>query len=368
MTSSSEGQISPEDRMLILSLSRVCGLGPISFRNLLKRFYSVQNIFETDVRELEKVVSQNIAREIKSAKLLQETGIFVKDITKLGIEYFTISDENYPKFLKEIHDPPIVLYYRGDFQKISFLRAISVVGTRRCSEYGKLVTKRFVSALAESGFTIVSGLAFGIDKAAHEAALAANGGTVAVLPGGVDKAVPLSNYQIFKKILKNGLIVSEEAMGSKLSSGMFPSRNRIISGLSIGTLVIEAGARSGALITAYQALEQGREVFAVPGDVLREKSKGTNSLIKRGEAKLVQTVDDILVEFGIKNENKMKKKASYSSSEKRVIDAIISGYTDVDSVSQYLGTEVSSLLSTISLMEIEGKLAKNEKNQYFVLK
>ncbi|MDD3647840.1 MAG: DNA-processing protein DprA [Candidatus Dojkabacteria bacterium] len=368
MTLTQTGQISPEDRLLILALSRIPGLGPVTFKDLLGKFQSVRQVCKAKSTELRECLHSDIVKVIKSADLIELAKNYESEICELGINYTTVLDSDYPGILKEIHDPPIVLYYRGDLSNKSIAKAISVVGTRDYSKYGEVITRQLVCSLVEAGFIIVSGMAFGIDKIAHEAALEAEGTTIAVLPNGVEKSVPRSNEQLFQKILQKGLVVSERAVETELHSGMFPSRNRIISGLTLGTLVVEAGVRSGALITAYQALEQGREVFAVPGDIMREKSEGTNLLIKRGGAKLIQSVSDILEEFGIFGKDLGRKQKNYIAEEQRIVDAIISGFNDVDKLSQHLCVNVSELLGIISIMEIECKLAKNEKNQYFVLK
>jgi len=202
-----------------------------------------------------------------------------------------LQDKNYPAILKEIHSPPKELYVKGKI--LPQEKAIAIVGTRNCSDYGKQVAYDFSSKLAKLGITIVSGLAQGIDTCAHQAALEAKGRTIAVLGTGINNIYPRFNTKLAEEISKNGAVISEyepEANGTKYT---FPQRNRIISGLSLGTIVIEAPERSGALITADFAMEQNREVFIIPGPIYSENSKGTNQLIKQG-AKLITNIEDVL--------------------------------------------------------------------------
>jgi len=219
-------------------------------------------------------------------------------ITDNNIKTISPSDANYPKLLGEIHDPPKILYFRGD---VSLLHSpcLGVVGTRKLSLYGKEVTEYFVTQLVQNGFTVVSGLALGIDAVAHRTALKTKGNTIAVLGTGIDdKSIyPKDHIQLIHEILENrGLIISEYKPGTGGSKWTFPARNRIISGLSYGVVVVEADYKSGALITAKCALDQNRDVFAIPGNVFSQKSNGTNMLIQNG-AKLVHAPCDILEEY-----------------------------------------------------------------------
>lgn len=210
---------------------------------------------------------------------------------------FSISETKYPKLLKEIADPPELLYVRGRGSKINLEKTIGVVGSREISPYGRMMTATLVSDLVKNGFTIVSGLALGVDTIAHETAIAAAGKTIAVLGCGIDIIYPTRNALLYQSIVNgNGAIVSEFGPGIKTDVARFKTRNRIISGLSLGVLVIEGSERSGSLITAKYALEQGRDVFAVPGEVTNKNSRATSILLKNG-AKLVESASDIIEEL-----------------------------------------------------------------------
>ncbi|MDP8269273.1 MAG: DNA-processing protein DprA [Candidatus Tenebribacter davisii] len=217
-------------------------------------------------------------------------------IEQYNIKFVSILDDDYPGPLKNIFDPPPFLFYRGIIKKDDFRRAIGVVGTRKASNYGKLMTKKIVQELAASGFMIVSGLAYGIDTISHLAALDRRAITYAVMGTGVDQIYPSRNRELAERILENGVLISEFVPGSKAEKWNFPIRNRIISGLSLGCLIIEGNKKSGALLTAKFAMDQNRDVFALPGDVNRPQAEGPNYLIKLG-AKIITKAADILEEY-----------------------------------------------------------------------
>jgi DNA processing protein len=352
-------------------LSRVDGLGPCKFKKLIGKFGTTKRVFEARENCLSQLVGAKVASKIKCNEGIDDIESYIRELEKHEVKFLTYFDDNYPKILKEIHDPPIVIYSKGDYKKADFAKCIAVVGTRNCTRYGKEVVKELVKGLVNAGLIIVSGMAFGIDKMAHEAAINCGGRTIAVLSGGVDSPSPRSNRSIYQNILNHGCVISEYGLSCDIFAGMFPIRNRIIAGISIGTIVIEAGRRSGALITAYQALEQGREVFAVPSDIFSSKSIGTNSLIKKGNAKLVQSVDDILEEFGFVIDcakDKKRVKSELSPEEKKVIDVLIGEPASIDEIAEKTNIEISRLLQIISIMEIEQKVAKGEKNLYFIVR
>jgi DNA processing protein len=216
-------------------------------------------------------------------------------LKEAGGKIITLKDDVYPKRLREIYDPPPLLYVRGELKEEDEL-AISIVGSRKTSPYGRWITEKMSQELVRHGVTIVSGMARGIDALAHSGAISGGGRTIAVLGCGVDVIYPSENRSLFAKIIDHGAVLSEFSMGSPPEGGHFPKRNRIISGLSIGVVVVQASAESGSLITASYALEQGREVFAVPGNIGAEGSRGTHQLIKEG-AKLVESSEDILEEI-----------------------------------------------------------------------
>lgn len=354
---------------MTLVLSRIEGLGPRSFLQLLDKFKRVSNIFCAQFEELSQVVPASLAREVKTLDPLKDVKVYLEILKEKEVAFKTILDQDYPELLRQIYDPPIVLYYRGDFRIDDFKRCFSVVGTRNCTSYGEEVTKKLVQSLVHAGFVIVSGMAFGIDKLAHEVSMKNGGRTIAVLSRGVEEPCPKANYRIYEKVLSNGCVVSEYDSDRSITPGMFPSRNRIIAGLSVGILVIEAGEKSGALITAYQGLEQGRDVFAVPASVFNEKGKGTNSLIKKGNAKLVQEASDILEEYGFKLDiGYQSDKIRYSSDEQKIIDCLLREPATVDEIALTLDWRITHLLQVLTMMEIEQKVAKDNRNKYFIVK
>ncbi|MCF6238534.1 MAG: DNA-processing protein DprA [Candidatus Marinimicrobia bacterium] len=282
----------------IIRILSIQGVGPRRSLDLFQKFGSLKNIFSASSHQLVEVsgVTQKIAQAILAP--LDEDLLVgqVKLLEKFKIEIITIWDQNYPRLLKQIYDPPIVLFCRGDLELLN-KPSIGMVGTRTPTSYGKEITAEFSADLGNRGYTLVSGAAKGIDTVAHRACLHTKGRTIAVLGNGIDRVYPAENRELYAEITAHGLLISEFLMGSKPDAPNFPRRNRIISGLSAGTVVIEAAEQSGSLITAYYALDQNREVFAVPGNVKSRQSHGTHHLIRQG-AKLVESVADIVEELG----------------------------------------------------------------------
>jgi len=280
-----------------LALSLVPGVGSILFKRLLERFKTPEAVFRAAAKELSAVegLGEKVAQAIREGPFEKKVERELYLLEKVGGRILTLGDENYPKRLKDIYDPPPVLYVRGALRKQDEL-AISIVGSRKTSPYGRWFTERVSRELVQQGVTIVSGMARGIDSVAHQGAISEGGRTIAVLGCGVDIVYPRENRKLFEQVIDHGAVVSEFPMESPPEAGHFPKRNRIISGLSLGVVVVQAGKDSGSLITANYALEQGRDVFAVPGNVGAESSQGTNQLIKEG-AKLVESSEDILQEI-----------------------------------------------------------------------
>jgi len=286
-----------DDIFYWLALSLTPGVGSILIKRLLDRFKAPEAVFRAPVKELLSIegLGEKVAKEIRKGPLDKAVEKELNFLKELGGTILTIKEDAYPKRLKYIYDPPALLYVRGALKKEDEL-AVAIVGSRKTSPYGRWITERVSQELARRGVTVVSGMARGIDSAGHKGAISGGGRTIAVLGCGVDVVYPSENRNLFHQIIDRGAILSEFPMGSPPEGGHFPRRNRIISGLSIGVVVVQASAESGSLITASYALEQGREVFAVPGNVGAEGSRGTNRLIKEG-AKLVETSEDILEEI-----------------------------------------------------------------------
>jgi DNA processing protein len=287
----------PEEKLYWIGLNLVPRVGRITFQKLLTYFGSPQQVFQASYRDLLQVpgVGQKLAEEITSFSLEEALQREMKNIERYGIQILTLADSCYPPLLKAIYDPPPVLYYQGNLLQQDNT-AIALVGSRKPTSYGKLVAERFAQDLAARQITVVSGLARGIDGAAHRGVLKAGGRTIAVAGCGLDIVYPAEHRHLKEQIIQQGAWLSEFPLGTQPDRMNFPLRNRIISGLALGTVVIEAGERSGSLITAEWALDQGREVFAVPGNITSPVSRGAHKLLKAG-AKLVEGIEDILEEL-----------------------------------------------------------------------
>ncbi|MGB9627170.1 MAG: DNA-processing protein DprA [Thermodesulfobacteriota bacterium] len=286
-----------DEKFYWLALNFVPGIGSVLFRRLIDRFRDPEAVFRATEKELLNVegVSKNLIIEIKKGPSEKRVRKELTLVNEIGGKLLTIRDELYPNRLREIYDPPPLLYLRGDLKREDEL-AVAVVGSRKTTPYGRWMAEKISQDLSQHGITIVSGMARGIDSVAHLGALSSGGRTIAVLGCGVDVIYPSENRALSKKIIEQGALLSEFPMGTPPESSHFPRRNRIISGLALGVVIVQAGERSGALITAGYALEQGREVFAVPGNVGAETSRGANRLIREG-AKMVESSEDILEEI-----------------------------------------------------------------------
>jgi DNA processing protein len=280
-----------------IALSRVKGLGCVTFKKLVAHFGDPAAAFSSTSSELSAIegVDANVIEGLRGFAEWEEVEKEMRRAEQAGVMLIPFSDPNYPPRLRMIADPPPLLYVKGAICADDD-RAVAVVGSRSASEYGQRVARNLCRDLASLGFTVVSGMARGLDGAAHEAALSAGGRTLAVLGSGVDRPYPPEHEKLYHRIREKGAVISEFPMGTRPLAFNFPARNRLISGLSLGVVVVEATEKSGSLITAALALEQGREVFAVPGEVGASRSRGTHQLIRQG-AKLVESAADIVEEI-----------------------------------------------------------------------
>lgn len=284
------------ERECLIGLNRIPQLTPKRGKQLLGHFESFQEVWSAPAGQLASVLGSSMLGEaIASARSDAAIDEELEKADQMGVRLITLVDPEYPSLLREIDDPPFALYVRGKLP-IDTACTIGIVGTRRGTQYGKLVAARLASQLALKGIIIVSGLAAGVDAAAHQGTLDVGGHTVAVLGCGLDVSYPKTNQPLFERIAVEGTAMSEYPLGTRPAKWTFPQRNRILSGLCRGVVVVQAPARSGSLITARLALEQGREVFSVPGNITTATSAGTNGLIRQG-AKIVETIDDVLEEF-----------------------------------------------------------------------
>jgi DNA processing protein len=280
-----------------LALGRIRGVGGVSFKKITARFADPAAVFRASAAELAEI--EGLHRElIHSIANFNDWAEIDKEIQRAraaGIKMIPFSDAAYPGSLRAIADPPPLLYVKGELRD-NDSKAIAIVGSRSASDYGRRIARDLARGLASFGFTVVSGMARGIDGMAHESALQAGGRTLAVLGSGVDRAYPPEHEMLYRRISESGAVISELPMGARPIAFNFPARNRLISGLSLGVVVVEATEKSGSLITASLAAEQGREVFAVPGEAGASRSRGSHRLIRQG-AKLVETVEDIIEEI-----------------------------------------------------------------------
>jgi DNA processing protein len=327
-------------------------------RTLLDRFGGPEHVFKASRRELEMVegIGERLAALITETDIQGKVRSELKLVEELNASLVTFTDKSYPNNLKQIYDPPALLYVRGDLQAKDDL-AISMVGSRLSSSYGRMITERIAGDMARHGVTIVSGMARGIDSAAHRGALSAGGRTIAVLGCGVDIVYPPENRRLFEEITAHGAVISEFPMSTPPEGTNFPRRNRIISGLSLGVVVVQADSRSGSLITAGLALEQNRDVFAVPGNVGMARSRGTNRLIKQG-AKLVESADDILEEilprFQHQGLEPTDVKPSLEDEEERVFRIIEDEPAHIDSIIAQTGMDASRVSAILLQLELKG--------------
>jgi DNA processing protein len=361
------GEETLPERQAALCLHLVRGIGPLIFERLVQRFGSASKVLQAAPSDLRQVtgVSQQLAHEIATQDNRQALQEQLKLCSQHQIEVLDLTDERYPAPLKEIYDPPAVLFMQGELLPQDSL-AIAIVGSRHATHYGLRTAERLAAELALRGFTIISGLARGIDAAAHRGALKVGGRTVAVLGGGILNLYPPEHQPLAREITGAGAVLSESLPLSAPKSGAFPRRNRIVSGLALGVLVVEASGQSGALITARLATEQGREVFAVPGPIDSRMSRGCHRLLKDGAA-LVETADDILEELGplavparLSSETTVRNPAELKlgEQERRVLDAISTSETSFDELVAITQLPAPRILSTISILEVRGLIKR----------
>lgn len=342
-------------------------VGSVRLRKLLNYFPNLQTAWRADRSDfLSAGLEESVALKILEARPAIDPPAEFAKLGDLGIKLITFRDDEYPKLLREIPNPPVVLYILGELQPPDET-AIAVVGTRKFSLYGKQVADDLVRDLVRAGLTIVSGLALGIDGLAHKAALFYSGRTIAVLASSVDNIYPSSNRAIAEKILQgHGAIISEMPLGTPPLKHFFPHRNRIISGLSLGTVIIEAAADSGSLITARHALEQNRQVYAVPGSIYNPVSIGPNNLLKMG-AKPVTQVNDILEDLNLKSiqqELIASEIIGENPEEHQILKFLTRQPQHFDQIAKGLSLPASTIASTLMILEMKGKVKNLGANQY----
>jgi len=359
--------VAAEDREAFIRLSLVNGIGPKLLAGLVDHFGSAEDVLKATLSQLGQVtrVGPKLSTLIRDTSQSDLADRVFQHCSDNGIRMVLAGDSEFPRLLSELPDPPVMLFVRGTFHKSDQL-SIAMVGTRHCTSYGRTMAERISKALAHYGITIVSGLARGIDAICHRGAIESDGRTIAVLGSSVTDIYPPEHRELADQIAEHGVLISETHPFAKPKAGVFPQRNRLISGLSLGTIVVEAADRSGSLITARHAGEQGRDLFAVPGPATSRMSRGCNQLIRDG-AILIQDAEDVIEHLG-----PLVEKASLGDGnvvhhatelqlnevEQAVLQAIECMPTDIDQVISTSKLPVSRVLSTLSVLEMRGLIQR----------
>lgn len=359
--------VDDKDREAFIQLALVNGVGPRTLAALISHFGSAENVLRASLKALGEVprVGPKLSTLIRDASGCDLADRVTKHCLDHGVRMVLAGDSDFPRLLLELPDPPVLLFVRGHFLPSDQL-SIGIVGTRHCTHYGRTMAERLSKTLARYGITIVSGLARGIDAVAHQGALDVSGRTIAVLGSSVTDIYPPEHSKLADQIAQQGVLVSETHPFAKPKAGVFPQRNRIISGLSLGVIVVEAAERSGSLITARHAGDQGRDLFAVPGQATSRMSRGCNRLIRDG-AILIQDAEDViehlgpLVEKAKLSDDKVvhhPAELQLNEIEQCVLQAIESSPTDIDQVIVKSNLPVPRVLSTLSVLEMRGLIQR----------
>lgn len=343
-----------------------------TIKKLLAYFPDLRDILDIDSDRLHRIpgIKKEHIESIISNREYHNIENLLKELEDKGIRVLTFLDDDYPAPLNNIHDSPSTLYYQGEFKDEDRI-AIAIVGARKSTAYGRWVCEKFTKELVDLGITIVSGLALGIDSIAHKTALKYDGRTIGVLGNGLDVRYPKNNIYLYDEIIKNGLVLTEFSIGTQPLAYNFPKRNRIISGLSLGVIVIEAKERSGSLITAHHALEQGKDVFAVPGNINSIYSGGTNKLIRDGAIPLLD-IDDILDEiYELKQRTLIHndKEIDYSDLgeiEIMIVELLKEGPLHCDLIVHKTGLGISVVISALTILELKGVIKELTSRTYSI--
>ena len=346
----------PDEIKYWVAFNRIPGVGRVRYQALLNKFGSLSEAWRADPADLRAAgLDDRTRRAIVSERPNLDPDTEMEALAKHQVRALTWDDPSYPVRLKETDDPPPVLYVRGQLPADEW--AVSVVGTRRPTPYGRQIAEEMAYKLAANRITVVSGLARGVDAIAHRAALSAGGRTIAVLACGLDIVYPPEHAKLAREIIDAGAVISEQPLGTQPRGDYFPRRNRILSGISLGVLVVEGDIKSGAIITARLALDQNREVFAVPGSIFSPQSRGTNTLIQRGEAKLVLEVEDLLEELNltaVPQQMEMTELMPATDTEADLLRHITKEPMHIDEVCRQTGLAASTVSSVLAMMELKG--------------
>jgi len=366
-----------------IALNMIRGIGPRTANQLIDRFGTPAQVFAASRLSLEKEgIKPETIQELHDSEILEKANAEIERLEQLGAVVITLEDDDYPPLLREIYDPPIAIYVRGDLKRVYPRPCLAVVGSRRCSTYGVNAAQSLSRDLAQNGLAIVSGLARGIDAAAHRGALEAGGITIAVVGTGLEMTYPKEHKKLEDEIAASGAVISEFPLGTPPLPQNFPYRNRVLSGLCFGVLIVEAAEHSGSLITARMANEQGREVFAVPGNITSQTSFGTNFLIKDG-AKLVQHWRDVVEELprdvkeGIlgvarpkrdgaqSNVQPMFETVALSDDERKLLDLLMpDAPSHIDQLLISSGMNSSDLMTALLALEMKDRIRELPGKSY----
>jgi DNA processing protein len=344
------------DKRYWVGFNLVKGVGAVRLQTLRDHFGDLALAWQAPLDALQAAgLSPKLAQRVTQVRAGVDLDKFLTKVMAQGIEILTWDDDLYPPRLKEIDQPPPILYVRGAITAEDFW-AVAVVGTRRVSAYGRQVAEELASFLAANGVTVISGLARGVDAIAHQSALKAGGRTIAVMGCGVDRIYPPEHAQLAEKIIGSGALIGDYAPGTPPDASNFPPRNRIISGLSMATVVVEAGETSGALITAQFAIDQGREVFAVPGNILAPQSKGTNRLIAQGARPMLSVRDllDVLNLTRVTEQRLVRKVLPADETESKLISVLTHEPLHMDEIRNQTGLPIERVSATLVMMELKG--------------
>ncbi|MEZ0395633.1 MAG: DNA-processing protein DprA [Anaerolineales bacterium] len=354
------------DKRYWVGFNLVKGIGAVRFQALQEHFGDLAIAWQAPPEALRAAgLGAKVVERLLQVRAAVDLERLLNQIEKQGIAVLTWEEDAYPARLREIDQPPPVLYVRGELTDEDAW-AVAIVGTRRVTAYGRQVTEELASFLAENGVTVISGLARGVDAIAHQAALRAGGRTVAVLGCGVDRVYPPEHAALAEKIIRAGALVSDYAPGTPPEASNFPPRNRIISGLALATVVVEAGETSGALITAQFAADQGREVFAVPGNILAPQSKGTNALIAQGARPLLSPGDllEALNLSRVSEQRAVRKAVPGDEVEAALLNVLSLEPLHVDEIRQQTGLPIERVSASLVMMELKGLVRQVGGNHY----
>ncbi len=356
-----------DDKAYWIALTQVTGIGAVRFAALLELCGSAQAAWRASVQQMRGAgLDRRAVENLLEARRQVDPARELARVERAGVQALTLEDDAYPENLREIDFPPPVLYVSGALQAVDDW-AVAIVGTRRASAYGREVAQRLAAELTQHGVTVVSGLALGVDAVAHGAAMEAGGRTIAVLGSGLDQVYPARNRGLATQMIAgSGAVVSEYALGVRPEARNFPPRNRIISGLSRAVIVVEAGTRSGALITAKFAAEQGRDVLAVPGNILHAGSVGCNELIREGATPLL-TVDDVLERLDIERQQaqrSVRQSVPAEPQEAQILQHLSADPSHVDEIVRQSALPSSQVNSLLTLMELKGLVRQVNAMQY----